>query len=300
MRLDRIVTMGVIRRLRRISSAVPGFETGRRRPSRRLPILMYHSISNSLESDTAPYFRTATSPERFQEHMRFLKLRGWRGVSLQDGLRIQSQQPDEEGSEMLFALTFDDGFRDFLTSAIPVLNECGYGATMFLPTAFVADSQCSDHFRGRDCLTWSDVQALHSGGIEFGSHTVSHPILVELAWPRVESELADSKAAIEANLQSSISSFSYPFAFPQADRLFCARLRALLIAIGYKACVTTTIGCSSDLSDPYSLRRLPVNNDDDVALLAAKLEGDYDWLAVPQKAYKAIKRISRGLKRRHS
>jgi peptidoglycan/xylan/chitin deacetylase (PgdA/CDA1 family) len=297
MRIDRLVTIG-IHRLRRISSFARKPEKRNRANPGRLPILMYHSISADPEPGISSYYRTVTTPGRFLEHMRFLKLRGWRGVSLRDGLRIRAERKGEEGSEKLFALTFDDGFQDFLTSAIPALNRHGFGATMFLPTAFVSNSGSPICFKGRPCLTWREIQELDSNGIEFGSHTVNHPQLVTLQWPDIESELSGSKAAIEAHTQNPITAFSYPFAFPQTEKAFCARLRQTLIALGYNICVTTTIGASTEYDDPLQLRRLPVNNDDDTALLLAKIEGAYDWLSVPQHAFKAIKNISQGLKNR--
>jgi peptidoglycan/xylan/chitin deacetylase (PgdA/CDA1 family) len=299
MRIDRFVTIG-IHRIQKISSIIRKLGRRSKGDNRGLPILMYHSISEDPENGISPYFRTVTTPSRFLEQMRFLKLRGWRGVSLRDGMRLRDEQTGAVSAERLFALTFDDGFRDFLTSAVPILDQCGFGATMFLPTAFIANSSPPSHFLSRPCLNWREVQELHSGGIEFGSHTVNHPMLIDLGWTQIQAELADSKAMIEARIQYPISAFSYPFAYPQADRAFCTQLRQTLALQGYKTCVTTTIGSSSDYKDPYCLRRLPVNNDDDPALLIAKIEGAYNWLSGPQHAYKTIKRISHGLKHRRN
>jgi len=257
---------------------------------------MYHSISDDPERGVAPYFRTSTTPKRFLEHMRFLKLRGWRGVSLRDGLRMHAIGHGDAPAQKAFVLTFDDGFRDFLTAAFPALQECGFGASMFLVTAFLSKTDAPGQFLGRECLTWRDVQELHSRGIEFGSHTVGHPALIDLPWSQIESELVNSKSDIEFHLQDRVSAFSYPFAFPQADGTFCARLREILISAGYRTCVTTEIGSSVSGDDPYRLRRLPVNEADDLALLAAKIEGAYDWLAVPQRAYKSFKRAPRAPK----
>jgi peptidoglycan/xylan/chitin deacetylase (PgdA/CDA1 family) len=251
---------------------------------------MYHSISDDPEHGVAPYFRTTTTPKRFLEQMRFLKLRGWRGVSLRDSLRMRANEHTDGSAEKPFALTFDDGYRDFLTAAIPALQECGFGASMFLPTAFLSETDMPRQFLGRECLTWRDIRELHSAGIEFGSHTVGHPALIDLTWTQIENELVNSKSEIELHLQDKISAFSYPFAFPQADEKFCLRFRKVLISAGYQTCVTTEIGSSFEGDDPYCLRRLPVNEADDLALLAAKIEGAYDWLAVPQHAYKNLKR----------
>ena len=290
LRLDRIVTLGVVNPVRRASALFPVQARGRAAAERTLPILMYHSISEDRQPSLAPYYRTVTTPRRFAEHMRFLKDRGWRGVSLADGLAALNGSGNEAAVEKLVAVTFDDGFDDFRTAAVPVLRACGFGATMFLPTAYISEDTSPRRFCGRECLNWTEVRRLHAAGVEFGSHTLSHPRLVELRPAEVETEIVLSKSEIESRLGCAITSFSYPFSFPQADAAFCGRLREILGRAGYHACVTTEIGCAVSGDDPYRLRRLPVNDDDDPALLAAKLGGDYNWLAGPQRAYKALRR----------
>jgi len=285
MRLDRLVTLGVVNPLRRASSLVPSWGLRPAAGRRSLPILMYHSVSEDPEPRVGAYFRTAVTPRRFAEHMRFLQLRGWRAVGLRDGIQAFSNSSREK----LVALTFDDGLRDFLSAALPVLRESGFGATMFLPTSFISEDGPPRRFRGRDCLTWAEVRRLHRDGIELGSHTAHHPQLAGLPWPAVESELVLSKSEIERRLDCAVTSFSYPFAFPQADDRFCGRLRAALLGAGYAACVTTQIGCAAPGDDLYRLRRLPVNDGDDLALFAAKLDGGYDWLAGPQRACKVLR-----------
>jgi len=286
MRLDRLLTLGVVHPLRRASSLLPARDPGRAAGRRPLPILMYHSVSEDPEAGVGAYYRTAVTPRRFAEHMASLRRQGWRAVGLRQGMQAVAASSPEK----LVVLTFDDGFRDFHSAAAPVLRGHGFGATVFLPTAFIVESGVPHRFRGRDCLAWPEIRELQRDGIELGSHTARHPQLAALPWPEVESELALSKAEIERQLGAAVTSFSYPFAFPQADTRFCARFRAALLRAGYAACVTTRIGCAAAGDDPLRLRRLPVNEADDPALFAAKLNGAYDWLAGPQRAYKALQR----------
>jgi len=194
-------------------------------------------------------------------------------------------------SEKLVVLTFDDGFGDFITEAMPVLRKLGFRATMFLTTAYVSAGPARLSFCGRDCLTWPEVKGLDSEGIEFGSHTQNHPRLIDLTWAEIESEVAVSKAEIERQTGRPVENFAYPYAFPQSRADFRARLREVLLQAGYQACVTTRIGCAAADDDPYDLPRLPVNGADDLALFGAKLEGAYDWVAIPQRARKALARF---------
>lgn len=297
MRLDRLITLGFVDPSRRILNRLSDVTFRVPQEDVRLPILMYHSVSEDLQADVSPYYRTVTTSRRFTEHMRFLNAGGWRAVNLRDGLHALNQSPTQVRAQRLVALTFDDGFRDFLTAAAPILQLLGFSATIFLPTAFIADNGICRKFLGRDCLTWSDVRQLHRAGFEFGSHTVNHAKLVDLSWPEIEFELTSSKADIAERIGVEATSFAYPYAFPQAAGAFVLRFREILRNAGYRACVATSIGRVARLDDPYCLKRLPINDADDLSLFAAKLYGAYDWLGLPQRVFKAV---GRGVSRTQS
>ncbi len=329
MRLDRFITLWLARPLlavvRPLSSVL-----GHRFSPPRLPILMYHSISDDSETGVHPYYRVCTSPKRFREQMEWLKANGYQGVTLTTGLAwlnsafdvgcsmldvrcssLRTSQPELETSAFSrqpsalasrpVALTFDDGFRDFYTQAFPVLQEFGFTATVFLPTAFIGDTRHTFAPRSgtsafslqpsalKECLTWSEVRELHRAGIEFGSHTVTHPQLADLSWTSVIQEIRNSSMEIEHHLGEAVTSFAYPHAFPQADRLRAAQLAELLQKEGYQCNATTAIDRMRVSDNPYSIPRLPINDCDDRMLFSAKLKGDYDWLAWPQKMSKRIR-----------
>jgi len=282
LRFDRLLTTGLFHPLLR---ALNGLRHSDESPV--LPILMYHSLSDDPEPGVAPYYRTVTSPIRFSRQMHFLHDQGYRGVTLQEGLRALHEHPPGAAPVRLVAITFDDGFRDFYTSGFPVLNQLGFSATMYLPTAFIGDA--SRRFRGRECLTWAEIGETVRAGIEYGSHTVSHPKLVDLPWETIASELRESKQVIEQRLGRPVPSFAYPYAFPRADKSFTARFCTMVAEAGYESCVTTEIGRAVRGASPLRLKRLPVNDEDDTRLLAAKINGGYDWLAWPQYTAKFIK-----------
>ncbi len=276
MRLDRTLSLYLARPLGRCGPA-----SGKA----MVPILMYHSISDDPETGVAPYYKTCTNPAAFAGQMRWLRDAGYRTAGLAEAARILKR--DRNLPDKIVVITFDDGFRDFYTHAMPVLAQHGFSATVYLPTAFIGEQR--RQFKNRDCLTWGEVGELRARGIEFGSHTVNHPVLYRLSWPEIERELHDSKIEMENRLQAPVPSFAYPYAFPQEDRPFAARLAETLSAQGYQDCVTTTIGCAKSADDLLQLKRLPVNSSDDLELFAAKLEGAYDWLAGPQAWFKTAR-----------
>jgi len=275
LRLDRLATLYLALPLTR---HVSGRELS-------LPILMYHSISDEDESRSHAYFHTCTSPAVFAEQMSCLHRQGYTPCSL-------SQAIDSLGSGTPFAtkpvvITFDDGYTDFYRQAFPVLQRYGFGATVFLPTAYIGERPLQ--FKGRDCLTWVEVRELSNYGIVFGSHTVTHPQLHELSVAAVKEEIVSSKQTIEDRIGSAVDSFAYPFAFPQNDAAFQTMLGDSLRSAGYKNGVCTIVGRGSRDSDPFFLERLPVNSSDDARLFEAKLAGAYDWIATPQRLLKMAK-----------
>jgi peptidoglycan/xylan/chitin deacetylase (PgdA/CDA1 family) len=138
-------------------------------------------------------------------------------------------------------------------------------------------------------LTWQEIRELRENDIRFGSHTVNHPKLYELPWNTIESELKLSKERIEQELGEEITTFAYPYAFPQEDQRFVSRFTDMLQQAGYRNCLTTVIGRLRANDDPFRLKRLPANSCDDEALFTAKLEGAYDWLSVVQGFFRSGK-----------
>lgn len=247
---------------------------------------MYHSISDSIEPGIAPYYRVCTSPKRFAEHMQWLADAGYRGVTLAEGLAILDGELRSDTRPVV--ITFDDGLEDLYTRAYQILDRHEFSATAYVPTGYIARSPMSLH--SRRCMTWAQVLDLSQCGIEFGSHTVAHPVLYRLSWEEIAKEIAVSRDVIEQKLGRKANAFAYPYAFPQHDTAFATRFVTELDSYGYTSCVTTMLGRVRVGDNRLLLKRLPVNTDDDCELLLAKLSGAYDWLAAPQQALKTITR----------
>jgi peptidoglycan/xylan/chitin deacetylase (PgdA/CDA1 family) len=274
-RTDRFATLYFVRPLRRCLIG---------RDQVRIPILMYHSISDALNERKHPYFVAETSPQVFDAQMKYLRDSGYSTISIDRAVAlVNSKQLD--GTKYV-VLTFDDGYRDFYSHAFPTLNRYGFCATVYLPTAYI--NRQSQQFLGKACLTWSDVRELYEAGVRFGSHTVTHPKLKFLSNTKLEREIWCSKDTIENNLGTRIESFSYPYAFPEEDREFTRRLRNVLEEFGYENGVSSIIGSVQSSADRFFLKRLPANCCDDRALFRAKLEGGYDWLHSPQYLSKLL------------
>lgn len=279
-RVDRLATLYVSQPLRR------GIPFGKA----RIPILMYHSLSEPGPGSANRYYETVTSPQVFADQMKLLHESGYRAISVSEAIQcVHGACRDLSKSAVI---TFDDGYRDFFTHGLAVLRKYNFCATVFLPTAYIGDSVRK--FKGRECLTWGEVREIHKEGIHFGSHTVNHPQLIAISPHEVEEEARCSKQTIEDELGSCVESFAYPYAFPESNRLFTQRLSIILEEAGYHNGVSTKLGTVGVHHDRYFLPRLPVNTWDDMRFFQAKLEGCYDWVHRPQYLTKIVKKIVAG------
>ena len=209
--------------------------------------------------------------------MKYLSENGYSSIGL-------NELPDaaENGgiAGRFVVLTFDDGYRDFCDNAFPILEKYGFKATVFLATSLMEINRSA--LLGKEIMDWSDARQLQNQGISFGSHTVNHPILKKLMLKDLEYELRISKEEIESRLGKLVDSFSYPYAFPEEYRPFVKNYIDILLKCGYRFGVTTIVGRYQAGDNLFTMKRLPVNNYDDLALFQAKLQGDYDWVHVPQ------------------
>jgi peptidoglycan/xylan/chitin deacetylase (PgdA/CDA1 family) len=249
----------------------------------RVPILMYHSISDNLFGKSHGYYRINTSANVFAQQMKWLRDAGYRSLNCAEMLEALAGGEDTSKSVVI---TFDDGYRDFYIEAFPTLLRYGMTATVFLPTNRIHNEPI--RVDGIEYLSWREVRELHAQGVCFGSHTVNHPDLRSLGPEEISYELTYSKETIEDQIGAHVESFSYPFAFPEENRSFTTYLVDALTNAGFENGVSTIVGRAGRHSNKFFLPRLPVNSCDDAPLLRAKLEGGYDWLHWPQRLYKFV------------
>ena len=271
MRLDRFLTLYIFGPLARL----------RKPRGLRIPILMYHSISDDPESGH-PYYWINTSPALFADHMRYLADHGYEVIPLSTAVAMIRGFSLNTKHQTLntVVLTFDDGYADFFSAAFPVLQRHGFTATVFLPTDYIDGTKPG--LRGKQHLTWDQVRELQEQGITFGSHTCSHPQLSDLPPGDAERELLVSRRVFDGQRVACASTFCYPFRFPEQNTGFVERFNETLQRVEYEACASTRIGTINAADDIFALKRIPVNSGDDLPLFSAKLSGGYDWLSTLQ------------------
>ena len=241
---------------------------------------MYHGIRDNAEYGH-PYYEMHTSPAAFSAHMDHLARKGYRTVDLDHVVELISHGDDVA---RVVAITFDDGYLDFYSSAFPVLLSHGFTATVFIIPGFLHNGRGGQQRDGY--MNWAQLREIRRYGIHIGSHSMTHARLHELPPDDIDRELGLSRHAIEEGLHCSVSSFSYPYSFPEHNRHFIQDIRARLQKHGYRHAVSTILGTAGYRDNRFLLPRLPVNEHDDLALFDAKLQGAYDWMHAVQRIRK--------------
>ncbi|RPJ59381.1 MAG: polysaccharide deacetylase family protein [Acidobacteria bacterium] len=207
-------------------------------------ILTYHSLDNTGSV-------ISLAPETFARQMRFLKANGYRVVTLHD--LCESWKTGAGLSSRTIALTFDDGYANLMETALPVLEECGFRATIFVVAGYVGAhnnwaSQPSTVPLLR-LLGWRDLRELSHTGFEIAGHTWTHPALAGISKEALAREIGGSKDLIEQRIGTPVRSFAYPYGVVDA----AARDS---VASHYLAACTTQMGEVSAEDDRYTLKRI--------------------------------------------
>ena len=215
-------------------------------------ILGYHSVS-AHRSDAL-----AVRTDVFDAQLAWLRARWYRSLTLAQYLA----EPVQRG-ERIVILTFDDGYRDNFTEALPVLRKHGYVGTFFV----VSEPLGTDHTFYWDepkiaagaprnlfgVMSWEQVHELAESGMEIGSHTATHPELTRLTHEQCRDEIVRSRRDLTQALGREIVSFCYP------RGLFDERITQLVEEAGYSCAVVSPERHGIPLG-MHTLRRIGVHH----------------------------------------
>ncbi|MFI1762298.1 polysaccharide deacetylase family protein [Streptomyces sp. NPDC020800] len=200
---------------------------------------MYHSVSDCPEDP----FNVTVSPARLDRQLAWLTGRGLRGVSMRELLAARARG-EERG---LVGLTFDDGYADFRTVALPVLRRWQCGATVFPVVGRLgAENDWEESGPRKRLLDADDIRHLVAEGVEIASHGLTHIDLSRAPDDVLQAEVRDSRALLARITGCEIEGFCYPYG------TFDARVSAAVHSAGYRyACaIAPGPGKAGDLALP--------------------------------------------------
>lgn len=216
-----------------------------------VPILVYHQIAPAPAKGSA--FRSlCVAPGAFARQMALLKLLGYSGLSM---TQLQPYLTGQCAGKVV-GITFDDGYLNNLTHALPVLKKHGFSSTCYAVSGLLGQTNLWDAPLGVAqtlLMNASELVAWQAGGQEVASHTKDHVDLqttsdVDSAW-----QISASKSELEAVLGRSAQHFCYPYGSYQSKHV------DMVAAQGFVTATTTRRGrCDPASLDLLQLPRVPV------------------------------------------
>ena len=214
-------------------------------------ILMYHAVGDYPDD---PY---SVSVDAFRQQVSWLSGNGFEVVSL--AFLYRSIQLKNYGVlRKKVVITFDDGYKDFITNALPILCDHGATATVFLVTDMLggraAWNQSGPHV---PLMSEDEICRIKAQGISLGSHTATHARLTLLNHQELQRQLRDSYDAL-TRLGESFYSISYPWG------QWSGQVVDAVKASGYECALAVGELTRLTVADTYCLPRITMTRDMDL------------------------------------
>ncbi len=258
-----------------------------RRAGNGFGILTYHRIAQRTPGFAPPTWNA--TPNQFRRQLEGLLRRGYQPWSLSE--LLSARAAGQHLPPGVFAVTFDDGYENNFTEALPILEMLGVPATVFLATAYLDRSESFPFddwsccgVRGVPAKTWRPLttsqcrQMLKSGLIEFGTHTHTHQVFSN----RLQEFARDLESSIEW-LHGKLGVRNPVLAFPHG--VFNQSMLDVASELGIPCALTTVPGLRDLSTDPLGWGRFSVESHDTAATLAGKLGG---WYTPITRGFRAL------------
>ncbi|GAA3402308.1 polysaccharide deacetylase family protein [Paenibacillus hodogayensis] len=215
-----------------------------------IPVLNYHSIG--VEPDN----NAVLDPRKLDEQMAYLADQGYTALTLRQFIGIWDGAANVPAKPVL--LTFDDGYTDNYTEALPILQKYGFTATLFVSPGMVGqDGYFAD---------WEQLRALRDAGWDIQPHGMTHPYLHKLTAEEQRSEIAESIRLVKEQMGVDTEVFCYPYGMRNKDTL------KLLEEHGVRFAFTIDQGRTEPTQHPLLLKRLFVGGKESMDTFKKKLK----------------------------
>jgi peptidoglycan/xylan/chitin deacetylase (PgdA/CDA1 family) len=218
----------------------------------RVPILMYHYIRHNPDARDRLGFALSVTPPDFAAQMDWLAANGYHPITfreLNSFLRGAGGLPSRP-----VVLTFDDGYEDFYTAALPVLIKHDFKAVAYVVSGFIG--------RG-GYMNAAQIREADHAEIEIGSHTVDHADLTRQSLDGLRYQITSSKHSLEQLLGHEVLSFCYP------SGQFNPSAVKVVQEAGYSDATTTKWGGVRTMDGRFLWGRLRISGGESLADFAA-------------------------------
>lgn len=235
---------------------------------RPIPILVYHQIDEPPPRGAS--FRSLyVTPAAFARQMRFLRLLGYQGLSM--SALLPYLLGEKYGK--VVGITFDDGYLNNLTRALPVLQAHGFSSTCYVVSQRLGQTNVWDAEVGiapAELMNAAHLRQWVAGGQEVGAHTRHHVNLGECEDALAEEEISLSKKELSAHTGRALEAFSYPYG-RYADRHL-----EMVHQAGFETATTTVRGRVRAGLNLLELPRVPVVRSTTLPVFWLKVVSGYE------------------------
>jgi peptidoglycan/xylan/chitin deacetylase (PgdA/CDA1 family) len=231
--------------------------------AQRAVILGYHGVADCRRRDD-PFLLTI-SPPRFRGLLEAMLKAGFRFVTVAQLAVVANGGSPPPG---MAAVSFDDGLRNNLSVAAPILRDLGLPASVYIPTDWLGGSHPWIQGPEGAIVTAAELVQLAAAGWEIGAHSVSHPDMSALDYPACVAEVGRSCEILSDLVGQPTQSFAYPFG------LYGEAAMAAVRDAGLVAGLTTGSGRWS----PFEMTRAMVGSIDPRPVVLLKLNDRYEPL----------------------
>jgi peptidoglycan/xylan/chitin deacetylase (PgdA/CDA1 family) len=211
----------------------------------KVPILMYHYISEPPEDADKYRQDLSVMPEDFRQQMTYLVENGFETIDLYDlSLAITNKV---ELPQKPIIITMDDGYRDNYQNAFPILEELGLEATFFLATEFI--DQNNEVY-----MDWDMVEEMAAAGHRFEPHSKTHPDLTVHNREFIIWEVQGSRETIAAHVGYLPRYFAYP------GGRYNEEVQQIIAELDFWGAVTTLGGVWNGFNDRFEWTRTRIRD----------------------------------------
>jgi peptidoglycan/xylan/chitin deacetylase (PgdA/CDA1 family) len=223
----------------------------------RVPILMYHYISDVPPGADRLRRNLTVTPDNFRAQLQYLADAGYHPITLTDVYYHLTQGyplPDKP-----LVLTFDDGYRDAYEIVFPMLLDYGFPGTFFVLATPM-------HQESVDYITWAQAKEMSDAGMAIEGHGRDHMDLRGRSNDFLVYQILGIQEAIHYHTGRLPRFFAYPSGQYDANTI------AVLESAGYWGAVTTEWGVEHTLEGRFEMQRLRVRGNDTLGSFIDKLE----------------------------
>lgn len=238
-----------------------------------LPVLMYHRVID--DKKYAGVYDTHVTLESFEKQMKYIKDNGYEAITFED---IANGEYKNRFNKKYVIITFDDGYKDNLKNALPILKKYNLKAVLFYVTdetynRWDTDVENRPKEKKFELMNLEEIKELYrSGLIEIGGHTTTHLDMPSIEREALKKDLEESRDKIVEITGKKPVSFAYPWG---RNNETC---RKVVEEVGYKFAVSTESGSSCFSDDLFEIVRVGIYSKDDIKKFEQKISGNYPFM----------------------